>query len=614
MVRRWLLMACLVLLALACLSSPALAAYGPLWSQPVDGAARLVSGGDGTTAVWAAAEGGGTSALLAMRYSRAGDPLAATPQTLVSGIADLGGWVTDGDNSRHITVVWKDGGAISATRVEMGGGALYGPVVVCTDAAVAALRGSGATAAPVQVLAGGDGGAFVRLAISPSSGSGDTLLDHVSPLGVAAVADPGLPVPQGTVADMAGDAAGRLFVLLAPPGRTGMAVQRYSSDLVADWDAPVSPYDPLFGLPPAVTPEPLGIIATSSATAAWREGTKVQLQRFSASGTRLWLRPTGVTMAGAVTLAGDAYVGCYLVGPSGDGIVARHILSSGLEADAPGSRLTGLGLGLPRIDGISWNRAGDLSVAYSDAAASPGNSGVAHLTFLGEWTGAGLDPAPERFAGLGGDGAGGTYALGAGAGAALWHVGQSGLAVTFRPRAQTVKYGKSVGVSGYLTSGGEPLAGRTVTLRKTSGGVSSKAGTATTDDQGFYRTTVAPAANSTWFAEAGGVSSAGLQIGVVPGVTLALSHTRSGARFSERFSGKVTPAHRGTRVLVQSKTGGGWHTVRAGTVDARSRYHVTWKLPDRTATYSLRVIIPAHADHLQGTSPTATLRIVVKKG
>jgi len=97
MIRRWLLLVCFVLLALACLASPALAAYGPLWSRPADGAARLVNGSDGATVVWAAAEGGGTSALLAMRYSRAGDPLAASPQTLVSGIADLGGWGCDGE-------------------------------------------------------------------------------------------------------------------------------------------------------------------------------------------------------------------------------------------------------------------------------------------------------------------------------------------------------------------------------------------------------------------------------------------------------------------------------------------------------------------------------------
>ena len=57
--RRLLLLSSLVLvLALLAASSPAaLAAYGPLWSQPVNGAARLVAGDAGVTVVWAVADG-----------------------------------------------------------------------------------------------------------------------------------------------------------------------------------------------------------------------------------------------------------------------------------------------------------------------------------------------------------------------------------------------------------------------------------------------------------------------------------------------------------------------------------------------------------------------------
>ena len=67
-------------------------------------------------------------------------------------------------------------------------------------------------------------------------------------------------------------------------------------------------------------------------------------------------------------------------------------------------------------------------------------------------------------------------------------------------------------------------------------------------------------------------------------------------------------------MLVQYRTATGWHTVQAGTVDARSRYRVTWKIPNRTARYTLRVVLPAHADYSQGVSPMATLRVVVKRG
>jgi hypothetical protein len=616
MVRRWLFLLCLALLALICVATPALATYGPLWSQPVDGAARLVTGSNGATVVWAADEGGGVSALLAMRYSRAGAPLAASPQTLVSGIAELRGWAATGDGSRNVTVVWKDGGTISAARARMGGAAQYGPVVLCTDAAVAALRGVvGATAAPAQVVADADGGVFVRLTMSPSSAGGDTLLDYVSPSGAPAVTDPGLPVPDGTVADMTTDAVGHLFVTLVPPGRDGVAVQRYADDLAADWAAPVSPYNPLLGPPPAAVPEPIGIIATSSASLAWREGAKVRLQRFSATGSRAWPRPVSVSMSGEVNLAGDAYLGCYFVGPSGDGIVARHVLASGLEVNAPGSKLTGLGLAVPSIDGVSWNRAGDLSVAYGDGGGhSLGASGVARMTFLGTWTRAKFSAPPEPLADLGGDGAGGTYALGSGADATLRHVGQRGLSITFRPRITAIKYGQSVGVAGYLTRDGEPLTGRAVTLSATRGETSLRGRKTTTGSQGFYQATISPTANFTWSAEAAGAASGVQKIGVMPRLTLALSHSRANGRWFQHFSGKVTPAHRGSRVFVQRRSGAGWRTVRTGIIGARSRYSVTWMLPNRTASYTLRVVLPAHADHLQGASPTATLRVVVGKG
>ena len=616
MVRRRLLLPCLVLLVFAFSAAPALASYGPLWSQPVDGAARLATGTNGATVVWAAAEGGGTSALLAMRYSRAGVPLAASAQTLVSGIADLGGWAATGAGSRDVIVVWKDGGTIAATRVQMDGGASYSAVALCTDAAVAALRGAGATAVPAHVVSDDHGGAFVRLAISPTSDSGDTLLNFLSPLGVAVGADPGLPITGGTVADMTTDGVGHLFVFLAPPGRTGVAVQRFAADLAADWATPVSPYDPLLGPLPSAVPRPIGIVATSSAKTAWREGSKVRLQRFSPTGVRLWPRPASVSMSGEAALAGDGFSGCYLAGPAGRGIVVRHILASGLETPAGGSTLSALGLGTPRVDAVSANRAGDLTVAYSDAGggASIGSSGAARMTFLGAWVGAAFSPAPERLTGLDGDGAGGAYALGTGAGAALWHVGQSGLAVTLRPRATTIKYGQSVGVAGYLTQDGEPLAGRTVILRKTRGEISLRGAETTTDGDGYYEADLTPGSNFTWSAEAAGAASAGQTIGVMPKLTLTLSHTRADGRWYEHFSGKVTPAHGGARVLVQFRTATGWHTAQAGTVDARSRYRVTWKVPNRTARYTLRVVLPAHADHSEGVSPMATLRVVVKRG
>jgi hypothetical protein len=54
--------------------------------------------------------------------------------------------------------------------------------------------------------------------------------------------------------------------------------------------------------------------------------------------------------------------------------------------------------------------------------------------------------------------------------------------------------------------------------------------------------------------------------------------------------------------------------VASGKLDSRSRFHITWYLPYKTATYKLRAIIPAHSDHAQGTSSTGTLKVAIRKG
>jgi hypothetical protein len=611
MFRRTLLVAVFASLAFVLVASSALA-YSPLWSQPVNGASRLVAGADGATVVWAVDLGGGDSALLAAHYTRAGAALPGSPFVLETNVAGLGDWCATGDGSRNVTVVWKAGGVTSAKRVQLGGPTLYGPVTVCSDAAVAALRGAGATAAPVSVTADTSGGVYVCSAVSPSSTSGDTLLNYVSPLGALSGADPGVAVAKGTVAAIATDASGAAWVLLGAPGRTGLAVQRYDSALIARWASPISPYSP-FEQPSATTQVPLGLTAASTATIAWREGPKVRVQSFDPDGL-VWLRTTAVTMAGAVELTGDGASGCYLVGPSGSSIVARHIDAGGLEVAAPGSVLPGVGLPQPRVDALTANRAGDLTAAFSDVA-SAAVPGIAQLTCIGRWQNAGLASAPEWFSGAAQDGAGGAYVLGAGGAAALLRVGEAGTALTCRPRTALVRYGKSVTVGGYLTTGGEPLSGSAVTLGPTGGGVTRDEVTATTDGQGFYRASVAPKANASWTAHAAGASSESVVIRVMPKITLRLSHLEAGKRLTEILSGGVTPAHSGQRVLVQRQTAsGGWRNVASGRLDRRSHYSIRWSLPYRTATYKLRTVVTAHADHAEGASQTATLRVKIRRG
>ncbi|MCX6364149.1 MAG: hypothetical protein NTW58_08285 [Actinobacteria bacterium] len=616
--RRLLLLLPVVVLALFAASSPAVfAAYAPLWSQPVAGMAQLVPGDAGVTVVWAVADGA-SNALVAQRYDRAGEPLGAEPAVLVAGISGLSDWLATGGAAGGVIVVWKAGGVTSVRRVAASGAGAYGAVTICSDAAVAALRGPGATAAPVQLAADGFGGVYVRLLATPSLASGDTLLTYISPLGAAARPDPGLAVDEGTVAGMSSDDLGHLCVLLGGPGRNGVAAQRFAPDLSADWVAPMSPYNPLLGPPPTTAQTPLGIVATSSATTAWREGGKVKVQRFTAAGDRLWLRPVAVGANEATTLADDAWGGCYLASASPDGLRVHHIAAQGALIGDPDGSVLRLGSGDPVVDDVSWNSAGDLAVAYSDGAAS---AGVARMTYLGTWSSPALDPAPSALGALGADGAGGDYALGEGAGARLWRLSEAGAALTLRPRASHIVYGETVGVAGYLTAAGVPLAGGRVEIRRTdAGGVTTTATTATTDGHGFYEATIAPQANAAWTAAAAGpagqtiVSETFGDLKVAPEVMIALAEQRAGNGYVETFSGTVKPAHAGSSVFVQRLTGGAWRTLASGSLDGRSRYRISWPLPLRSATYLFRTLLPTHADHAAGVSRTARLRVVLNAG
>ena len=336
-------------------------------------------------------------------------------------VAGLEDWYVAGDGASNVTVVWKAAGVISAKRVDLStGSAVYLPVTVCSDAQAVALRGAGATAVPAGVAADGAGGVYVWSTLSPTSlvtGVGDTLLNHVSSSGTPAAPDPGVAVARGTVKALAVDSdLDTPWSCSAPPAAPGSPSSATTATLTADWATPVTPYNPLLGPPPAATPEPIAVVASSSATIAWRETTKVRVQRFSLAGSRLWLTPASVTMSGAVKLADDGIGGAYLAGPAGAGIVVRHLLATGAEATGSPSALPGLGLSQPRVDAVSANRAGDLTVAYSDAAtpsvacpaspASPASASGSTAT---------IAAIPASFTAAAHDGAGGAYVIGAGA-------------------------------------------------------------------------------------------------------------------------------------------------------------------------------------------------------
>jgi len=619
MIRRTLAISVLVIVVLASAAVPALA-YAPLIGHTVPAGSRLAPGADPAVAVWAHDDGGGSFSLLAQRTANDGTPHSA--RTVASGIIGLDGWYASGDGA-DVTVAWKAGGAVHASCIDViTGTPVYGPVTVCTDAAVAALDGAATTAALSGVAPDGSGGAYVWCTVSPTrgvSGFGDTLLDHLSASGALAETDPGLAVAKGTLTGLSVDRVGHAFVLLAPPGRNGLGVQRFSPTIKADpgWTRPISPYSPLLPVPTA-TQQPIGVDAGLGAIIAWRENGKVKIQRYPAGGGLIWpLGPPTVTMSGDVRLAADTFGGAYLVGPATGGIVARHLLSTGVEA-GPASVLSGLGLGQPRVGALTVNRAGDLFAGYSDAAAPAlAPSGIGLLTCLGAWSAVGPSTLiPDLYTAAVPDGTGGAYLLGDGTlSGAMWRIADGGAAaaVTFRPRSALVQYGKTVPFAGYATRADSlPASGVDVTVSASGGG--SKPATAKTGGDGYYHASITPKANATWTASTAGATSESIVIRVKPRVSLTLSHPKpQGTRLTEVFSGAVVPAHAGAKVLIQKAIGAAWRTVASGRLNGNSHFRVVWSVPFKTASYKLRAMLPAHADHAEGDSSTANLKVVIRK-
>jgi hypothetical protein len=586
----------------------AAAGFTPLWSQPVAGERLVV--GDGATMVWAAQSGAG-QALLARHYDGAGRPLGDGPVVLVDGIAGLSDWVATTDGGSGVLLAWKAGGTVSVAGRTATGGSLFTTATACSDAAVAASRGAGAAATPVALQTDGRGGAYLLLAVTPSSSAGDSLLEHVSATGELAAPDPGVTVKDGTAALVAADGEGHLVVLLTGPGRSGVGVQRFSPELAADWPAPSTPYNPLAGPPSAAAQTPVGLGASPGIWMAWREGQEVRIQRFASGGDRLWFRPAAVTAAEGAAVAGDGDGGVYVTSAAADTLRVAHVPAEGPTAGPPAESTLKTSRTGVSVDGLTSDKSGDLDVAFSDDTGA----GVAEMTCLGAWTAPTLSPPAARLGALTGDGSGGAYAVDDADPGRLWRFGEIGGALTLRPRAAELTYGDTLDVSGYLTLDGAPLPDVAVRLTPTAG--TAPPSTQTGAD-GFYETSFKPQASASWTAGALGpggatiASAPSVPIAVAPRISLTLTTRRVGSVYVTAFTGEVAPGHAGSTVLVQLKKGSAWRPLASAKLNAASAYRATWKVPIKTATYLIRTVLPAHADHAEGVSPTARLRVVVK--
>jgi hypothetical protein len=180
-----------------------------------------------------------------------------------------------------------------------------------------------------------------------------------------------------------------------------------------------------------------------------------------------------------------------------------------------------------------------------------------------------------------------------------------------------VTFGKATTLSGKLTgtksNGGQPVVVQADTAPFD--GTYTDVATATTDANGDWSATNAPAALTRYRAQAKTApptTSDTVDVNVRLRVRIHVSDRTPSKGERVRFSGTVAPAHDGATARIQRRAAdGSWHTVARTTLvdagDSVSRYAKRVKVT-RTATYRVRAA-SGDGDHLRGTSATRKLRV-----
>ena len=188
--------------------------------------------------------------------------------------------------------------------------------------------------------------------------------------------------------------------------------------------------------------------------------------------------------------------------------------------------------------------------------------------------------------------------------------------VTLAGAPLVVAFGAETALSGQVT--GADNAGVRVDLQEDQfpyDGMKNSGQTVTTDASGNYSFRAKPALLTRYQVTAKArpqVESPLVEVRVRPLVTLGVDDAtaRRGQRIT--FSGSVTPAHDGGKVLLQRKVGtGSFRTIATltlvkSTVAGRSDFGHAARVR-RTAVY--RVRMAADADHTRATSPRRRVRV-----
>jgi len=179
-----------------------------------------------------------------------------------------------------------------------------------------------------------------------------------------------------------------------------------------------------------------------------------------------------------------------------------------------------------------------------------------------------------------------------------------------------VGYRSAVHLTGRLTGATGPLDGQRVVLYARRAGTSTPVAvtSATTAADGSYALTHTPSWTVEYQVRYAGSdrgypsASAKRVVSVVPAVSLGLSASRIVRGGAVTLGGSVAPSHAGALVSVQRYVGGTWRTIASTRLSAASSYRYVLR-PATAGTWTLRVVKPADADHLQAVSPTRGLSV-----
>ena len=130
----------------------------------------------------------------------------------------------------------------------------------------------------------------------------------------------------------------------------------------------------------------------------------------------------------------------------------------------------------------------------------------------------------------------------------------------------------------------------------------------TTNPSGHYTFVRVAQTNASWHTTASGAKSRTVVQSVSAVIHLTASSARPAAGRADTFSGRVSPSHRGERIVLQERTAHGWRTLGSATLGSRSRFALRHRFAHK-GKLVLRALLGADRRNTQSAS--APMRIVV---